>query len=189
MEPIFTLPFPEYQVANKLRGLYKPKDGYSILLPLSRQQKGFDLLIYSSKSRKATSIQVKSSRSYPGSKNNDHQHYLWYTRFDFKKGVADFYLLFGVYPKSVSNKKRLDHSRKTSSYDYIYLLLKDKEMATLLNKIRTKTNKRSVFFEFGFDPADHKIFLTRGVAKEENYSSSLLENRLNMIKKFLKAGK
>jgi len=59
MDAIFTLPYTEYVVATYLQ----KKEGYSVQIPLSRQQKGIDLLVCSLQSRKAASIQVKSSRA------------------------------------------------------------------------------------------------------------------------------
>ncbi len=64
MESIFTLPYPEYVIASLLQKHLKKKQGYSVQIPLSRQQKGIDLLVYNQKTKKAVSIQVKSSRSW-----------------------------------------------------------------------------------------------------------------------------
>ncbi len=188
MEPIFTLSFPEYKVVLKLLGLYKPKYGYSILLPLSRQQKGFDLLIYNLNKHRSASIQVKGSRSYDGHKNDPHDYNLWFKRFKYKEGMADFYILFSVYPQLASNIKRLDHSRNTSRYSYLFMLLKDVEMEKLLVNLKTKKGKRDNSFQFGFDSSGRNIFLTRGIGrqKEKPYNKYLLENRVDLIKKFLK---
>jgi hypothetical protein len=65
MEPVFTLPYPEYCVAQRLRMLFPPKGGYSILVPISRQEKGVDLILAHRQDRtRAITIQVKSSRTY-----------------------------------------------------------------------------------------------------------------------------
>jgi len=45
MEPILTLPYSEWLVAEKLMRLLPPKEGYSVYAPLSRQEKGVDLLV------------------------------------------------------------------------------------------------------------------------------------------------
>ena len=46
MEAIFSLPYPEFAIATILQKNFKKKDGFSIQIPLSRQQKGLDLLVY-----------------------------------------------------------------------------------------------------------------------------------------------
>lgn len=66
MEPVFTLPYSEYAVANRLNDLFKTKDGYSLYVPASRQEEGVDLLLTSRNQGVTTTatIQVKASRTY-----------------------------------------------------------------------------------------------------------------------------
>jgi hypothetical protein len=45
MEPIFSLPYSEFCVAQQLARLLPAAEGYSLYAPVSRQQKGVDLLI------------------------------------------------------------------------------------------------------------------------------------------------
>ena len=49
MEPIFILPYSEYEVINLIQNKVKKKDGFSCFIPVSRQQKGIDFILYSSK--------------------------------------------------------------------------------------------------------------------------------------------
>jgi len=63
MESIFTLPYSKYKVAEELQKKLPKKDGYSVLIPISRQQKGFDLMLFNYKTSKHITIQIKASRS------------------------------------------------------------------------------------------------------------------------------
>lgn len=101
MEAIFTLQYPEFAVAERLKHLLRqPKGCYSITVPLSRQHKGWDLLAYSQDSTRAARIQVKSSRDYgkPDPAPTDSCHLLWLNNFRLNLEFADFFVLFGLYP-------------------------------------------------------------------------------------------
>ena len=66
MEPVFTLQWPEFVVAQKLQDMLG-KDSYSVLIPLSRQEKGIDLAVLHQSTTgksKTLTIQVKASRTY-----------------------------------------------------------------------------------------------------------------------------
>ena len=45
MDPVFTLQWPEFLLANRLQKLLPKSQGFSVLIPASRQEKGFDLAI------------------------------------------------------------------------------------------------------------------------------------------------
>ena len=45
MEPIVTLPYSEWLVAEQLMKQLPARQGYSVYAPLSRQEKGVDLLV------------------------------------------------------------------------------------------------------------------------------------------------
>jgi hypothetical protein len=67
MEPVFTLQWPEFVIAQRLQTLLPRKDGYSVLVPLSRQEKGIDLAVLhrtGTGTSVTTTIQVKASRTY-----------------------------------------------------------------------------------------------------------------------------
>lgn len=193
MDAVFTLPYPEYIVATHLQRLLKKKEGYSVQIPLSRQQKGIDLLVYSARSRKAASIQIKSSRAYLGkapkrkSKRERFNNALWFVNFDYQKGIADFYILFGLYPKSDIIDKRLDKSKKTRKWwDYKILVFTDKEMRKFLRSLLTKRGKKESFFGFGFNNRSNDIFATRGVKSPKSVKEYLIENKIATIIDFLK---
>ena len=67
MDPVFTLQWPEFLLANRLQRTLTKSQGYSLLIPVSRQEKGFDLAVIRNRpngiSRVAT-IQIKASRAY-----------------------------------------------------------------------------------------------------------------------------
>ncbi len=193
MDAIFTLPYPEYVVATHLQKLLKKKEGYSVQIPLSRQQKGIDLLVYSLQSRKAASIQIKSSRAYRGkapkrkSKKERFSNALWFRNFDYEKGVADFYILFGLYPKSDIINKRLDKSKKTRKWwGYKILIFTDQQMGKFLGSILTKHGKKESFFSFGFNNGSKEIFAVRGFRRPKRCKKYLIENKIASIKDFLK---
>ena len=94
MEAIFTLSYPEYTVATYLQQHFKKSEGYSVSIPMSRQQKGFDLLMYNLKTKRAASFQVKSSRTWPPKKPDEgFQYSAWFSRFEISENV-DFYVFF-----------------------------------------------------------------------------------------------
>jgi hypothetical protein len=64
MDPVFTLSYSEFRVANRLAGFFKKQAGFSVLLPSSRTEKGFDLALLkqSGIKRRIITIQVKASR-------------------------------------------------------------------------------------------------------------------------------
>lgn len=115
MESVFTLPYPEFESAHILRSYFKKKDGFSVLFPSSRQQKGFDLVLFNQNTGKVATIQIKSSRSWRGNKFSKFPNWLWFNNFNLADRHADFYLLFGVFPKNLSNLK-FNKSRKPNSW-------------------------------------------------------------------------
>ena len=60
----FTIPFPEYDIADILQRKFPKKENFSVSIPLSRQQKFYDLLLVNGKNKKILTIQVKSSRTF-----------------------------------------------------------------------------------------------------------------------------
>lgn len=193
MDAIFTLPYPEYIVASQLQKLLKKKEGYSVQIPLSRQQKGIDLLVYSSQSRKAASIQVKSSRAYIGKapkrkgKKEKFDNALWFRNFNYEKGIADFYMLFGLYRKSDIINKRLDKSKKTRKWwDYKILIFTDKEMGKFLESLLTRRGEKESFFSFGFNDGSDEIFAVRGFRSPKSRKKDLIGNKIGAIKDFLR---
>jgi len=192
MDPVFTLPYPEYVVAGELAKLLPKARGYSVNLPLSRQQQGFDLLVYSFGSRKAATIQIKSSRAYPQrppkreSIRPRFRYTFWFNNFKHKKGAADFYFLFGLYPLPSSPDKRLNRSRKPGEWsDWKILVFSDSEMKNFLHSVSSKSGKSDRFFAFGFNEKSPEIILTRG-GDATHFEKFLLKHRTRELKTFLK---
>jgi len=84
MDPVFTLQWPEFVIAEKLQKFLPRKDGYFILIPLSRQEKGIDLAVMLANlplNHSVVTIQVKASRTYlpPAPKRKDVERYKYYT--------------------------------------------------------------------------------------------------------------
>src|SRR5579859_7225634 len=65
MEPIVTLPYSEWLVAQQLMKVLPASQGYSVYAPLSRQEKGVDLLLARRANgvTRAATLQVKYSRA------------------------------------------------------------------------------------------------------------------------------
>ena len=74
MEPIFTLQYGEYAVADYLK---KHLKNVSVFVPTSAQEKGIDLLLYKFKKNKhkVLTVQVKMSRTYLSEKKICHISY------------------------------------------------------------------------------------------------------------------
>lgn len=184
MNPIFTLPFPEYAVSIELQKFFKPKKGYAILIPLSRQQKGMDLLLYNQRNNKAVSIQIKSSRSWSEKpkKIKKGQISSWFNRFKYKQGLANYYILFVPYPKDIKKMGKFNSNRKIKKwYDFRFIVFADKEMG---NFLRNLTDKRFFYLAFDYDSKD--VYLTRGIKNEVTpFKNSLLEHKVKDIKRSL----
>jgi len=188
MEGIFTLPYSEYEAMNQMKK--KLGAGNSFYIPMSRQQKGIDFIIHNDKTNKILRIQVKSSRSYQGEikklksgkiKEDKYRYYLWLNNFLRKceKGLADYYVIFGIYPiyqqdKNIKSKKIF--------WKPIVLCFSEDEMLKFLRQIRTKRDKKpDKFFYFGFDGQDN-VFAVRGFEKDMDCSDNLLNNKAEELK-------
>jgi len=196
MKPVFTLQWPEFVIAGKFREFLQPKKGepkenYSILIPLSRQEKGIDLAILKTmppNNPSVTTVQVKASRSYlpqePKRKNIfRYDYYTWFNRFDIPER-ADFIIIVGMY--SIN----LDRPGKGTKkwYRNCSLLFTFHEMHQFFQDCKTKTGEPAKWFGFGFDADLKSIILTRGdmdKGRRKDFAGFLLENRLNDIKRKL----
>lgn len=179
MEPVFTLPYSEYQVIEEVSKRLKKSLGYSIFVPTSRQQKGVDFIIHNAKTNKFARVQVKGSRSYVG----EDVHYLWYNNFidRYEAGNADFYMLFGLYQEFKTGKKGV---KKGSFWKPITLCFTERDMFHFLQQVRTKKEQKpDRFFAFGFtSPQD--VVCARGPA-DYDVQSKLLANMIDEVKSFL----
>lgn len=191
MDPVFTLQWPEYLLAQELQRLFPKTKDYSVLVPASRQEKGVDLAIIrkqaSAKSRVAL-LQVKASRTYSpeGPKrdpDNWFKFYTWFNRFD-PSPYADFFLLLGMYAPDTARTKPVN----AVWYKHCTLLFTGAEMKNFMDSCLTVSGKPDRMFGFGFD-SDAKIVQSRGDQKrrEIDYTDHLLQNRVGLLKRFLGA--
>ncbi len=178
----FTIPFPEYDIANILQAKFPKKNNFSVAIPLSRQQKFYDLLLINGKTKKSVTIQVKSSRTWPGSEKNTYQFYSWFNYFDIKDNYSDFYFLYMTYPI-------LDKDfHPGAKWERKILVFNRQEMVDILTNLKTKAGKKERFFSFGFNNGDPKVHGVRGFLDFSNpqYSKNLLDKKLAEVRRKLK---
>src|SRR5215813_5905457 len=99
MEPILTLPYSEWLVAEHLMRSFPAREGYSVYAPLSRQEKGVDLLLtrrFGTITR-AAALQVKYSRAYEARQGAPFRFVAWFRSFPVSDR-ADFFVLASLYP-------------------------------------------------------------------------------------------
>ena len=188
MDSVFTLPYSEYKVAEELQKIFSKNKDYTVLIPVSRQQKGFDLIIYNCNSKKAVTIQIKASRAYDHARaKKGFDTTFWFGNIKYFKGRADFYILFAVYAE-YSIKKILNKSRQTDKWIHnTMLVFSDKEMGRFLGNLKTKKGKTENQFYFSLNKQHpNRIYLTRGNVKIKDYKKYLFENKIHKIERKLK---
>lgn len=187
MEPVFTLPYSEYCVAQQLTRLLPARQGYSIYAPLSRQEKGVDLVVTRRRGRRtrAATIQVKSSRTYSrptqtGRTLRPFKYYTWFNNFELPK-QADFIALIALYPPEEARTRR----RRDSWWAPVILVFSQREMRGFLRRVKTRRGTRDRMFGFGFDDGS-AVFQTRGDQhrRYRDYSTHLLKRKVSEIKAF-----
>ncbi|MGD0479500.1 MAG: hypothetical protein ABSA42_04980 [Terracidiphilus sp.] len=188
MEPVFTLQWPEFVVAQKLQSLLPQKDGYSILIPLSRQEKGIDLAVLHRRGKnlsKTITIQVKASRTYfpqpaKRTKTVRFQFETWFNRFDVPDR-ADFVILFCMYAPDLGRTARAS----AKWYKGCSLLFTNQEMRKLMASCKTVGGKPDRMFGFGFNDDLSSVIQTRGDMKRSrlDFAKHLLERRITELKK------
>jgi len=188
MEPIFTLPYSEFCVAQQLARLLPAKKGCSLYAPVSRQQPGVDLLIARRRNQRVrvASIQVKSSRTY------SRQEITVRTKKQFHHGTrfnnfrcpseADFFCLIWFFPADDKARRRELGAWWTPQI----LLFSRNEMRKFLRSVRTVGGKRDPYFGFSFDRPNEAL-LARGDPKRRNpdFSKHLLSRHLDKLSRFL----
>jgi hypothetical protein len=188
MEPIFTLPYSEFCVAQQLFRLLPAKQGYSLYAPVSRQQPGVDLLIARRGSQRVrvASIQVKSSRTYSSRTTTARtkkpfRYRTWFNNFECPP-QADFFCLVSLYPAVDAAQRR----ELGTWWAPQILLFSQMEMRRFLRSVRTVGGKRDRMFGFGFNQADEAV-QTRGDSKRRHrdFSKHLLSRRKAMLSRFL----
>ena len=177
----FTIPFPEYDIAEILQKEFPKKDNFSVAIPLSRQQEFYDLLLINGLKKRSVTIQVKSSRTWLGGKKDSCQFYSWFNYFDIKNNYSDFYFLYMTYPLFDKNL------RPRAKWERKILVFSQKEMLKLLNNVKTKAGKPDRFFSFGFNVSDDIVLGHRGFKHlpKKNFSTNLLSTKIDSIRKKL----
>jgi hypothetical protein len=188
MDGIFNLPYSEFEVINVMQRLLKKSDGYSVYVPVSRQQKGIDFIVHNFNTNKLLRFQVKSSRTYIHEakelkngkiKRPKYKYNLWLNNFIDKceKGRCDYYILFGLYPVYSPEKNIKDKFWKS-----ILLCYNENEMLEILEKIKTKKEEKTDrFFSYGFNTGN-EIFNERGLKEDINATAHMLKNKISQIK-------
>lgn len=178
MEPIFTLQYAEFAVADYLSKRIKKA---SVFIPISAQEKGIDLLLYKfmDGENRTVTVQVKMSRTYYNL--GKYQYRLWFNRFEPQEN-ADWFILVGIhakYPEEAANAKPND-----IKWDTVMLAFSKNEMKQFMDELRQKKDPskldHSVYFEFD-NPSE--IYQTRGCETEREMSKYLIENRIEEIAK------
>ena len=188
MDPVFTLQWPEYLLAHRLQILLPKKDGYSVFVPLSRQEKAVDLAILRKRggAHKTITIQIKSSRTYspePPKRQSTKRFrfYTWFNRFE-PPTDADFIILFGMYAPDAGRTKKVS----SAWYRDCSLLFSNVEMKVLMKSCLTRSGSLDKMFGFGFDDPN-AVYLTRGDQDRQykDYADHVLEKRIDLIKQSL----
>jgi len=189
MEPVFTLQWPEFLLADRLQRLFPKSQNFSVLVPASRQEKGIDLALVHKRPGSCSSvalIQVKASRTYspePPKRQTTQRFrfYTWFNRFE-PSPEADFFLLFGVYAPDSARTKPVT----TAWYRDCTLLFTLAEMQDLMSSCLTVGGKPDGKFGFGFDD-ERKIVQTRGDQHRcyTEFTSRLLANRVALLRSHL----
>lgn len=173
MEPIFTIPYPEYVVAEKFAEIFKKNDGYSIYVPASRQQKGVDLLLakQGSTHTKALTIQVKSSKVWLAKKPSkkdiengiDPLFTLWFKQFRYENEFsADVYIFIGLKPIDLAETKK----KKASAWEPVMLMFTHEQLKEYFERLVDW----SLYFTFD---KSGKVFFTRGLETAEDITKHL----------------
>ncbi len=180
MEPIFTIQYGEFVVADYLSKNIK---GASLFIPASAQEKGIDLLLYRyvNGCNTTNTIQVKMSRTYYSEKPvNGCLYHLWFNRFSVQAN-ANWYILVGIYSKRPDNPQNA--KANSTSWDTIMLAFTRKEMTAFMSEVKLKKNPEKDDKMFGFSFNDEKsVFQTRGYSDIRDMSCYRIDNRLEEIK-------
>jgi hypothetical protein len=146
MEPVFTLSYSEYCVANHLQDFFKRKDGFSLFVPYSRQEKGVDLLLAKRKVVGTTSvaIQVKASRTYSpkprkSGRGKQFRYYTWFNTFDVPK-EADYVFLVGLYPPEEERTSKC----APSWWSAVILAFSQADMMKFMENVKTRKGSRTL---------------------------------------------
>ncbi len=185
MEPVFHLPFAEFEAISQFGRAFAKKEGFGIFIPVSRQQEGIDFLVLNNRSQRMLRVQVKISRWY--AKDMPPHYIFWYNNFVglYRPGAADVYAFTAHYPVYELGYHVREQRR---FWQTSVLVFTDEEMGQFLPRVKTKSGKLDRFFYFAFDLATFEtdIKVMRPDLPEMNLAPRLLKNRVGMLKKLLK---
>ena len=180
MQPIFTMQYGEFKVADYLADNIR---GASVFIPSSAQEKGIDLLLYrnSNGKNKVVTIQVKMSRTYYDH-NNGFDNHLWFNRFAVQPN-ADWYILMGIYARHPKKDQAKNSKVADTGWDHIMLAFTNTEMAGFMDSVRQKKNpeKPDSMFGFSFDEEQTQVWQTRGFKEPRDMTRFLIQNRIDEI--------
>jgi hypothetical protein len=188
MEPIFSLPYSEFCVAQQLARWLPASRGYSLYAPVSRQQPGVDLLLARRRSStvRVACIQVKSSRTYSrrtatARTKRPFRYHTWFNNFDCPP-QADFFCLVALYPAVDAAQRR----ELGTWWSPQILVFSQAEMKGFLRGVRTVGGRPDRMFGFGFDTPDQAV-QTRGdsARRYRDFSDHLLRKQLPKLRSFL----
>jgi hypothetical protein len=182
MEPIITLPYSEWLVADELMSALPGKQGFSVYAPLSRQERGVDLILSKRTgyaSRVAT-IQVKYSRAFEQPRGSEFEFGTLFTSFRVPP-EADFIILANLYPNITGSGE----GRKSDSWRRLLLVFRREEMERFMSGLQTKSGNPDRMFYFGFDDPPIRIVQTRGAPEHRDYSEFEFQHRLPMLRSFV----
>jgi hypothetical protein len=183
MEPVLTLPYSEWLVAEHLMKALPARDGYSVYAPLSRQEKGVDLLLTrraDGASRVAT-IQVKYSRAYEQRPNAQFRFAIWFRSFPVAE-EADFFILAALYPNITGRGT----GNRSSWWSPLLLVFSRAEMSEFISSLRTRSGGVERMFYFGFDTQD-RVVLTRGATEQRDFTGFTFAYRVAILREHLGA--
>ena len=189
MDPVFTLQWPEFILANRLQTLLPKSEGFSVLIPASRQEQGIDLALLRklpNGTSRVVTIQIKASRTYmpdPPKRETTQRYrfYTWFNRFDVPN-EADFFLLFGMYAPDAGRTAKVG----AEWYKDCTLLFNFQEMKEFMSSCLTVKGSLDQMFGFGFDDRS-KIVQSRGdkERRSKDFTRYLLETRISDLKERL----
>ena len=175
MEAIFSLPYSEYQTIERLRSILPKARGFGVFVPVSRQQAGIDFTIV--RRDRFLRAQVKSSRHFEHSDPPAFE--FWYRNFrsSYRRGRADLYFPFGLYPEF---RKGVKVSDRYAHWRNLILVFSDEEMGKILR------GTRESFIYFRMNPVtfsrSQAVVGTRGW-QGRDLTPYLLENRARWLRR------
>jgi len=188
VDPISTIPYPEFCVAQRLAKLLPAKLGYSLFVPASRQQRGVDLILAKRgrSGTKVATIQVKASRTYMHTRSRaprdgTFRYHTWFNTFECPP-EADFFCLVALYP-AVDSAQRRDMGAWWAPQ---VMLFTQAEMRRFLKSVRTVAGHPDKMFGFAFNDPTEAVQV-RGDSKRQSkdFGRYLLDGRVSILRRFL----